>query len=516
MTAAPPGKVYLVGAGPGDPGLITVKGCRLLRRADVVVYDRLGAPGHLRECAPQAELVFVGKEPGAESPDQEAINRLLIAKAREGKTVVRLKGGDPFVFGRGGEEARALAAAGIPFEVVPGVTSAVAVPAYAGIPLTYRGIASSVAIVSGRTTRPDWALAGSADTLVVLMGAARVAEVAARLLDQGRSPETPAAVVASGTLPEQRTVVGTLADIAGKAAAAGISSPAVIVVGEVVRLRDEIAWYERLPLAGRRVLVTRAPGQAGALSDLLAEAGAEPVEVPLIEVVEPESWEGVDAAIGRLEAYDWIVFTSANGVDFFFRRLWELGGDARALGRAQVACVGEATARALGERGLRADLVPASFRAEALIEPLAARAGAGARVLMPRGDLARQDFPAALRERGLHVDEVIVYRTRPARNGVTMIRRLLEEGRLDAITFASPSAVESFLTAVGPDAPALLGRAAVACIGPVTAAAARERGLRVDVLAEPSTMPGLVRALAAFFTGGAAPAAGRDSEESGG
>lgn len=512
MIAPRPGKVYLVGAGPGDPGLITVKGCRLLREADVVVYDRLGAPAHLRECAARAELIFVGKAPGAEAMDQEAINRLLIARAREGKTVVRLKGGDPFVFGRGGEEARALAAAGIPFEVVPGVTSAVGVPAYAGIPLTHRGIASSVAIVSGRIGRPGWArVARAADTIVILMGAARIGEITACLAEEGLSPDTPAAVVACGTLPEQRTVVGTLGDIAARAAAAGMPTPAVIVVGEVVRLREEIAWYERLPLAGRRVLVTRAPGQAGALGDLLAAAGAEPVEIPLIEVVAPEDWGPVDAAIGRLETYDWVVFTSANGVEFFFRRLGDLGRDARALGRARLACVGEATARSLGGHGLRADLVPESFRADALLGPLAERAGEGARLLLPRGDLARRDFPAALRQRGLEVDEVVVYRTRPAREGGERIRRLLEEGRLDVLTFASPSAVESFMAAVGPDAAELARGAVVACIGPVTAQAARERGLEVQVLAEPSTMPGLVSALEAFF----AARAGSDTDTQG-
>lgn len=521
-----PGTVYLVGAGPGDPGLLTVRGLELLQAADVVVYDRLGAPGLLDACRPDAERVFAGKGPQAHTLSQAEINALLVDRARAGRTVVRLKGGDPFVLGRGGEEALALAEAGIPFEVVPGVTSAVAVPAYAGIPLTHRGVARSFLVAtgheapgaggpSGPSGAPaargsaagglDWpALARAADTLVFLMGLGRLAEIAARLVACGRPASTPAAVIHCGTTAEQRTVSGTLADIAARAEAAGLKNPAIAVVGEVVRLRERLAWFETRPLFGRRILVTRARGQAGALSRRLAALGGEPVEVPLIDVLPPADPAPLDAALSALERYRWVVFTSANGVEFFFRRLWESGRDARALAATRIAVVGEATANALAGLGLRPDLVPERFRGEALVAPLADACAPGDRVLLARGDLASPDLPAGLRARGVAVEEAVAYRTVPAREGGEEVRRLLSAGHLDAVTFASPSAVENFLAAVGEDAAGLLGDAVVACIGPVTADAARARGLPVHLVPARSTVPDLAAALADRFRPGPA------------
>ncbi|MBW1992326.1 MAG: uroporphyrinogen-III C-methyltransferase, partial [Deltaproteobacteria bacterium] len=341
------GKVYLVGAGPGDPGLITVKGLQLLHRAEVIIYDQLASPDLLTAARPEAQLIYVGKKAGAHALPQEDINRLLIDKAREGKTVVRLKGGDPFVFGRGGEEAEALAAAGIPFEVVPGVTAAVAVPACAGIPVTHRGLASLVTLVTGHEdpAKPESAipwdiLARTQGTLVFLMGVKNLAENCRRLLEGGRAPHTPAAVIQSGTLPDQRTVTGTLADIAAKAREADLRPPAVLVVGEVVALRERLNWWETRPLWGRVAVVTRTREQASALVELLAEAGARCLEVPTLEILPPEDFSPLDAALERLPEYDWIIFTSANGVKAFMARLFDRKLDVRALGQAKLAAIG--------------------------------------------------------------------------------------------------------------------------------------------------------------------------------
>ncbi|MEO6196698.1 MAG: uroporphyrinogen-III C-methyltransferase, partial [Dehalococcoidia bacterium] len=374
------GKVYLVGAGPGDPGLITVAGLERIKDADVIVYDRLIGQTLLAHALADAELIYVGKIPTpTQTQDQEAINQLLVEKAREGKRVVRLKGGDPFVFGRGGEEAEALREAGIPFEIIPGVSSAVAVPAYAGIPVTHRGLATSFAVITGHEdpTKPesaiDWAgVARGADTLIFLMGIKNLPDIVQQLTAHGRSPETPVAVIQQGTTPEQHTVTGTLADIVAIVQNAGIKPPAITVVGEVVRLRDTVSWFENRPLFGKRVLITRTRRQASTLARLLAEEGAITVELPSIEIEPIKDRKAIEAGIDRLRSgdYDWAGFTSANAVDLFFEILAARGLDARAFGASRVFAIGPATANLLAEHGITADLVPDEYVAEAVIEAI--------------------------------------------------------------------------------------------------------------------------------------------------
>ncbi|MDP8972962.1 MAG: uroporphyrinogen-III C-methyltransferase, partial [Actinomycetota bacterium] len=371
--------IYLVGSGPGDPGLFTVKGVECLRRADAVVYDRLAPEALLAHAHPEAELIYVGKKPGEPSMPQEEINALLVELARAGKTVVRLKGGDPYVFGRGGEEALELTRAGLPFEVVPGVTSGIAAPAYAGIPVTHRGFSTSVAFVTGHEdptkgeSDVDWEkLANGAETLVLYMGVGRLAEISSELISAGRNPETPVACVRWGTRSEQRTVTGTLENIAERVAQAKLKPPAITVVGDVVALRDEgLDWYERRPLFGRRVVVTRARAQAGELSRQLKTLGAEVFEFPTIEIRAPEDFGPLDGAIWELDSFDWIVFTSVNGVEAFMERLRYHGLDLRTVPRwAKVAAIGPATAHRVEEAGLRVNVTPEEYRAEALIEAL--------------------------------------------------------------------------------------------------------------------------------------------------
>jgi uroporphyrinogen III methyltransferase/synthase len=479
--------VYLVGAGPGDPGLITVRGAEVLARADLVVYDRLVDPSLLDLAPAGAERVYVGKAPGRVEMPQDHINALLVERAGHGATVVRLKGGDPYVFGRGGEEAEALAAAGVLFEVVPGVTSAIAAPAYAGIPVTHRGVSTHYTVVTGHEDPAkeradvDWeALARAGGTLVILMGAGRIADIARRLVAGGRSADTPVAAVRHGTRPDQRTVRATLATIAD----VGVQPPAAIVVGDVAAL--DLAWFESRPLFGRRVVVTRAREQASELRRRLEHRGAEVVELPAIVI------ERVDFTLPPLDRYQWLVFTSANGVAAFFDRgLAARGRDARALARLRVAAIGTGTADALARRGVIADLVPDRFVAEALLDAFPEPAEPGERVLLARAEHARDALPAGLRERGYDVDVLAVYRTAattPAPDIVESIR----SGRVDALTFTSSSTVTNFCDMLGtlPDPHPL-----VVSIGPVTSRTAKERGLRVDAEAVEHTIDGLVEVL---------------------
>ncbi len=502
-----PGTVYLVGAGPGAPGLITLDGVRCLNRADVVVYDYLASPRLLEHAPAAAERLLVGKHGGGERVEQDVITALLVERARRGETVVRLKGGDPFVFGRGGEEAEALAAAGIPFEVVPGVTSAVAVPAYAGIPLTHRDLASSFTVLTGYEY-PDkqdlavhWdAVAQRGNTLVFLMTTRQLRTNMARLMAHGMAADTPAAVIRWGTLAGQQTLVGTAATIADLAEAENLQPPALAVVGEVVRLRAQLAWFERKPLFGRRIVVTRPRAQASAFAAQLADAGAEVIACPTIEIVPPASWAPLDDAIARCATFDWLVFTSVNGVSMFFDRLRALHRDVRALHRARIAAVGPPTAEALAAHGVMVDVVPDEYRAEGVAVAMCAAGVAGTRVLLPRAAAAREILPQLLRDAGAEVEEVASYQTVPARTDVGELRRLLEAGSVDLVTFTSSSTVRSFLALVGDDAAALLGRAAIGCIGPITADTARAAGLRVAVQPAAYTIPAFTEAILDYFS----------------
>jgi len=520
------GKVYLVGAGPGDPGLLTLKGAECLRHADVVVYDRLVDPRLLALARPGAEMLYAGKVPGRKPGpepgpgtwggepatgegrlDQDAITRLLVQKAQEGKVVVRLKGGDPFVFGRGGEEGGTLRDAGIPFEVVPGITSAIAVPAYAGIPVTHRGVATSFAVVTGHEdptkaeSQVAWArLAQAVDTIVVLMGVQELPRIVELLLSGGRGADTPAAVIEQGTRPVQRTVTGTLADIVTKARAADIRPPAITVVGDVVRQRDHLRWFDNRPLFGKRVLVTRARTQASALVELLAAQGAEPVELPAIGIEPAKDTAALDRAAASVSDYQWVVFTSANGADAFFARLHALGRDARAFGAAKVCAIGPATADALARHGVRADLVPPEFVSDAVVAALAKAGVAGAKVLLSRADIAGDALVRGLAGLGARVTQVAAYRTVAPEESSAVAQRLLKDGPIDVATFTSSSTVTNLLALLGNDLTPLRG-AVIACIGPVTAKTAREAGLTVDVEAKEHTVPGLVKALMEHFDG---------------
>jgi uroporphyrinogen III methyltransferase/synthase len=500
------GLVCLVGAGPGDPGLITVAGLDRVRRAEVLVYDRLVAPSLIAEASDDVELIDASKSPDHHTLSQEAIGRVLVDRARAGKFVVRLKGGDPFVFGRGGEEAEELAQAGLEFEVIPGITSAIAAPAYAGIPVTQRGLASSFAVITGHEddakteSTIDWSgIAHGADTLLFLMGRRSLPEIAERLIAEGRAPTTPAAAVQWGTLPKQRSVRATLATLPAAVEAAGLDAPVVIVVGSVVELSERIGWYERRPLFGKRVLVTRTRQQAGVLAERLRARGAEAIELPAIEIV-PADVAPITASISRMAAghYDWAIFTSANGVREYFRHLETMRLDARAFGTARVAAIGSETERALQAFGIRADVVPERFVAESLVDALAVVPMSGTRVLLARAAGARDVLPAALRERGADVDDVPLYQSqRPAHVAEEALVHL-SSGEIDVATFTSSSTVKGCLALVDGQTD-LLSDVVVACIGPITAKAARDAGLNVAVVSETHTVAGLVDALEEHF-----------------
>ena len=501
------GMVYLVGAGPGDPGLLTLKGKRVLEQADVVLYDRLVDDRLMRHVPPEAEVVDIGKWPGNRSPTQAEINRVLIDRAQEGKTVVRLKGGDPFVFGRGGEEALALAEAGVPFQVVPGVTSATAVPAYAGIPLTHRQLASSFTVVSGsedpstEESLIDWkSLATGPGTLVVLMGWESLPGIVETLLREGMAPDTQAALIRWGTEPYQRSVEGTLDEIVRLGRKAGLDPPVVAVFGKVVGLRQRIGWYEDRILLGKRVLVTRSHHQASALSDLLAQEGAEPIEVPTIQV-EPLEDEGpLSEVASGLSRYQRVVFTSVNGVKAFWSALERQGLDARAFGGIGVAVIGPETARSLARRGIRADLVPSEYVSEALVEGLRGYVQPGDRVLLPSAEEARSVLAEGLRALGASVDEVAAYRTTVPQESAERVRTLLGDNKIDVVTLTSSSTARNLVSLLQREV-GLLARPAIACIGPITAATARELGLIVGIEAQEHTVPGLVEAIKEHFAG---------------
>ena len=500
------GKVYLVGAGPGDPGLITQKGLRCLEKAQVVVYDRL-LDLTLLEAAPlSAERIFVGKERGRQALSQEEINRVLIDRASTGLEVVRLKGGDPFVFGRGGEEALSLSEHGIPFEVVPGVTSPVAAAAYAGIPLTHRGMSSTFTVVSGSEdpSKPDsavsWeALARTGGTLVVLMGWARIEAILDALRCGGMDPATPVALVQWGTWPQQKTITGCLENIVDRGRQAGLEPPVIAVFGKVVELREQLRWFDRRPLWGKKVLITRSRSQTSKLKELLEDLGASPIELPTIQTVPLQDYAELDAVLDRLAEFSWVFFASANAVDAVFSRLGtrDHGRDARAFGSAQVAAIGPATAQALERRGIIADYVPTSSTSEAVVEELSNRGWTDVPVLLPGADIGRDLLAQGLAQLGAQVKLVAAYRTVAAPDVGRLARETLDQG-IDIVTFTSSSTVRNLLEALDGDGSGLKS-SIIACIGPTTATTARELGLHVDLVARKHNVEGLAESLVAHF-----------------
>jgi uroporphyrinogen III methyltransferase/synthase len=501
------GKVYLVGAGPGMPDLITLRGLKCLQEADVVIYDFLAA-NLLQHVPVGTETIYVGKKEGKHTVHQEKINQMLVEKAREGHTVVRLKGGDPFIFGRGGEEARVLATQNIPFEVVPGVTSGVAAAAFAGIPLTLRGYNTSVAFVTGHEdptkleSTIEWSkLATGVGTLVIFMGVKNLADIVDRLMAGGRDPKTPTAVVRWGATPLQTTLVGRLDTIVAKVEKAGLKPPAVIVVGKVVELRKEINWFEEKPLFGKTVVVTRTRQQASELVARLSALGAECLECPTIRVVPPDDWSPLDQAIDSLETYDWLVLTSVNGVNFFFNRLFERDRDVRALKNVRTAAIGPATAKRLREFGFRADIVPETYRAESVIEAFKNEPLEGKKILLPRAKEARPILPVEVRKMGATVDEIASYQTEQVTENVEGLVSRLEEHSVDVITFTSSSTVKNFKAALPSEKlEKLLDGVKTACIGPITASTAKELGFNVDIEATEYTIPGLCEAILKYYS----------------
>ena len=502
-----PGKVYLVGAGPGDPGLITVKGKACIEKADVLIYDYLASPLLLAHSNPDAEILYVGKKGGDHTLPQDQINDLIVEKARQGKTVTRLKGGDPFIFGRGGEEAEELREAGISFEIVPGVTSAVAAPAYAGIPVTHRSFTSTAALVTGHedptkdSSSINWeALAKGIGTIVFLMGVKNLPHITERLMAYGMDKSTPVALVRWGTTTRQQTVTGTLDTIVENVKAAGLAPPCIIVVGQVVSLREKLNWFEGKPLSGKKIVVTRARQQASSMVSRLEELGAEVFEFPTIKVVPPDTWQELDAAMDNLVDYEWLVFTSVNGVKFFFARLFETGRDVRALHRIKTACIGPETAKQLLSFGIRCDILPESYVAEAVVEAFLPEDVKGRKILLPRAKTARPVLPVALKKMGAVVDEIAVYRTEPVTDNQDRLMAELSDGNIDMVTFTSSSTVTNFAGLLPENKdPDLLKDVSLASIGPVTSQTAKDLGFEVDVTAGVYTIPGLCDAIVRFF-----------------
>ncbi len=499
---APLGNVYLVGAGPGDPGLLTLKGLDCLQRADLVLYDGLVNPLLLEHTTAQAERTRRAPNATSRTLHQQEINGRLIAAARQGKRVVRLKGGDPFIFGRGSEEAVALAEAGIPFEVVPGITTATAASEYAGISLTHREFASAVAFVTGHEdpqkgkTSIDYdQLAVFSGTLVFYMGLDRLEAIVEKLLKAGKDPGVPACVISRATTPAQRTVTAPLGKLPASVRQAELPPPSLIVIGECVRLRERIAWFENRPLFGKRIGITRPAAQAGPVVARLLELGAQPVLLPTIEILPPEDTSDIDRTLGRLDEFDWLIFTSANGVDGLLNRLWKTGGDLRRLQSVQIATIGPATADRLARFHLRPDLVPEEFRAEALAEALASHVS-GRRVLWARASRGRDVLPTELEAAGATLEQLVVYRNVDVESLPAAELRLIEDGQLDWIGLSSPSIARSLKRLLSPAALSQIGKQVrLASISPVTTAAARDVSLPIAVEAEVYTWDGLCDAI---------------------
>jgi uroporphyrinogen III methyltransferase/synthase len=501
-------KVYLVGAGPGDPGLITVKGKECIEAADVIIYDYLASPALLKYARKTVELIYVGKKGGDHTLSQDRINDLIVDKAKTGATVTRLKGGDPFIFGRGGEEAEVLVKEGIAFEIVPGVTSAIAAPAYAGIPLTHRKFTSTVAFVTGHEdpdkdeSSIDWAaLAKGIGTLVFFMGVKNLPIIIQQLMDHGKPPDTPVALVRWGTTPQQVTVSGTFKNIVQRVKKAGLKAPAIIVVGAVVDLRQTLKWFENRPLMGKRIVVTRARQQASDLVQMLTNSGAECLECPTIKILAPEDETPLNRAIQKLCAYDWIVFTSVNGVTFFFERLFANKKDVRALSHMHTAAIGPATAQRLLEFGLKSDIVPETYRAESVVEAFSKEDIKGKKILLPRAKEARPVLPIELTKMGAEVDEVIAYHTIKDLTNADILIQGLEEKTIDLITFTSSSTVKNFKELLPADRfKQLIDGVTIASIGPISAETAMDLGFDVHIVADSFTIPGLCEAIVQYYS----------------
>lgn len=499
------GKVYLIGAGPGDPGLLGLKAKECLETADAVVYDRLADPRIIEFCRKDAEMVYVGKASANHTMRQPDINKLLVKLAAEGKTVARLKGGDPFVFGRGGEEAIELLEAGLPFEFVPGVTSAIAVAEYAGIPVTHRHVATSFAVITGHEdptkgeSTINWkGLATAVDTLVFLMGVENIERISSQLIANGRSADCPAAVIRWGTRPEQRTLITTVGKAAADVKATGMKPPAIFLVGEVIKLREQLQWFDNKPLFGKTVIVTRARAQASALTKKLEAQGARVLEVPAIKIVPPADFAPLDKAIAEIDTYKWLILTSVNGVEYFFNRLQKAGKDSRALCGVKIAAIGSATAEALKGYGITADLVPSAYKAEELADALAEDTKAGDKLLLARAKVARNVLPERLRALGAQVDVVAAYETVADCQNKEELLEALESGEASVVTFTSSSTVTNLLDVLG-DKKDLLNKVALAAIGPVTAETLEKNGLKPAISAAEYTIDGLMTAIEEYY-----------------
>ncbi len=501
------GKVYLVGAGPGDPGLITVKGRECIERADVIVYDYLASPSLLKYAKKESEIIYVGKKGGDHTLSQDGINALITEKAGEGLIVTRLKGGDPFIFGRGAEEAEVLIENGISFEVVPGVTSAIAAPAYAGIPLTHRTFTSTVAFVTGHEDPEkeesgiNWeALAKGIGTIVFLMGVKNLPNIVLRLMDHGMPSDTTVALVRWGTTPKQTSVAGTLGNIIECVKAAGLKSPAVIVVGNVVKLKEKMDWFEKRPLFGKRIVVTRAREQASDLVGILSAHGAECLEFPTIKVEPADDCGPLDKAIENLSTYDWLIFTSVNGVSFFFKRFFASGRDMRSFNKIKTAVIGPATSEKLFSYGLKSDIIPESYRAESVVDAFRNVNLKEKRILLPRAEEARVILPEELVKMGASVDEITAYKTTAVTDESANLIKELKNKNIDLITFTSSSTVKNFAALLPADiVEDLMKDVTIAAIGPITADTAKEMGFKVSIISESFTIPGLCDAILQHF-----------------
>lgn len=512
------GKVYLIGAGPGDDGLITIKAIEKIKTADVVVYDYLANKKFLEYAKKNAEIIYVGKMGGKHTLPQEDINKLIIKKAKKGKVIARLKGGDPFIFGRGGEEAEEIVEAGIAFEVIPGVTAGVAAAAYAGIPLTHRDFTTTVAFITGHEdpTKDEsniyWdKISTGIGTLVFYMGIGNLEPNMKKLIENGRSPDTPAALIRWGTTQNQETLVGTVKDIAEKAKQANFKSPAITVVGGVVSLREKLRWFDKKPLFGKKIVVTRAREQASDFADLLKENGADVIEFPTIEIVPPKKWDGIDRAISKLSTphpalsskgrgnyYDWAVFTSANGVKYFVERLKKLGKDIRELKGIKICAIGPKTKQEIEALGIRVDFMPKEYRAEGIIKGLGRVKNKN--ILIPRAEVAREILPEELVKKGAKVDVVTAYRTVKPKNKTDEIRELFKQGRVDVVTFTSSSTVANFLDMFKKgEGVEFLKSVKVASIGPITRDTAKSFGIETLIMPKKYTIPKLADEIVKYF-----------------